>query len=87
MFGEVAWELLLMLYALDTGARQTVSTIASFLDTPKTTTIRWIEYLEQSGLIERSPHPTDKRFVFVGLTDNGKKTMELYLSDTLPSHD
>jgi DNA-binding MarR family transcriptional regulator len=87
MFGEVAWELLLTLYAHDASARQTVSSVTTLVEAPKSTTIRWIEYLEQLGLTQRAAHPTDKRSAFVELTDKGRRSMEAYLSDTLPHHD
>ena len=83
MFGEPAWEMLLRLYMLDSGQRQTLSRLAEFCGAPKTTAIRWIEYLEVQRLIRRESHPNDKRAEFVELTDRAREALELYLSETL----
>lgn len=83
MFGEPAWDMLLLLYACQAGTRYTASRLAQFSGLSKATAYRWIEYLEREQLIRRDPHPTDTRSTFVGLTDKGKSSLELYLSDTL----
>lgn len=81
MFGEPAWEMLLALYAADGGERLTVSALAMQSGSSKATALRWIEYLEHQGLIERQAHPTDQRAAFAKLTDQGKEVLEGYLSD------
>lgn len=84
MFGEPAWEMLLILYTSDCGPRQTIGRLAEFAGASKTTSLRWIDYLEAQHLILRTSHPTDKRVAFVELTDKGRDAIELYLSDTVP---
>jgi DNA-binding MarR family transcriptional regulator len=48
-----------------------------------TTALRWIEYLVAQKLIVRESHPTDRRAVFVELSDKGRALIELYLYETL----
>ena len=84
MFGEPAWEILLLLYIVESGPRQTIGRLADLADASKSTALRWVDYLEAQGLVRREAHPTDKRAAFVELTDKGHAALELYLSDTLP---
>lgn len=79
MFGEPAWEVLLLLYATGSGAPQSLTQLASFIGTSRTTATRWIDYLEAQSLVTREADPTDKRTVFVELTDRGKHAMEAFL--------
>jgi DNA-binding MarR family transcriptional regulator len=84
MFGEPAWDVLLSLFvgepAIDA---MTVSRIAQMTDTPLSSALRWVDYLESQHLIIRHAHPTDRRSSMVELTDVGRTQLELYLSDTL----
>ena len=81
IFGEAAWDILLMLYIADsTGALQTQATLAKALATPPTTIQRWIDYLEKERLVQRSPHPTDRRTAFVTLLGKGRTALERYLA-------
>jgi DNA-binding MarR family transcriptional regulator len=82
MFGEPAWEILLLLYALQSGPRPTVSRLAELSGATKSTALRWLEYLESQRWVQREPHPTDKRAIFVNLTENGRAALEAYLSGT-----
>ena len=83
MFGEPAWDMLLLLYARDASARQTIGRLSNLSGTTKSTTLRWIDYLEQEQLVRREAHPTDRRAAFVQLTDKGRDAVELYLSETV----
>ena len=85
MFGEPAWDMLLLLYAHDEGTRQTLSRLAELSGTTKTTALRWIDYLEKEHLVTRHAHPTDRRAVFVQITTKGRQAIELYLCDTAGS--
>lgn len=80
MFGEPAWEMLLLLYVSASGARQTTSRLAALAGASKSTAIRWMDYLETQGLIGREASPLDKRVIYVELTAKGKDVLELYLS-------
>lgn len=84
MFGEPAWDMLLALYITDfSGGRQTISKLVDWVNSPRTTANRWIDYLEKERLIEREPHAHDRRFIYVGLTEKGRRLLDDYFS-TLP---
>ena len=84
MFGEPAWEMLLLLYLAASESRRTLGQLGKLAGTSKSSTLRWIDYLDQHGLVRREPHPTDKRAVFVELTKKGRHSLDLYLSGTFP---
>lgn len=80
IFGEPAWDILLVLYVTDvSGDRQTIGKLAEWITTPPSTVFRWAGYLERERLIERSPHPTDRRIVFIKLSDKGRQGLDSYL--------
>ena len=87
MFGEPAWEMLLLLYVVESGPRQTISRLADLAGASKSTALRWIDYLDAQRLVRRESHPTDRRAAFVELTEKARGAIELYLSDTLPPND
>lgn len=80
LFGEPAWEILLALYVTeDAGARFTLSKLAECIGVPLSTAVRWVNTLEESGLVGRLDHPTDRRIIFVRLLDKGRKALDAYL--------
>ncbi len=82
IFGEPAWEILLVLYLGASGSRRTIGGLAELARISKSTALRWIDSLDRRGLVRRVPHPTDKRAVFIELTQDARKAMDLYLSGT-----
>jgi DNA-binding MarR family transcriptional regulator len=86
MFGEPAWDMLLILYASMTdGSRLSVGRLSSLAGAPPTTALRWLDYLEMERLVVRESNPDDRRSDFVDLTDKGRSVMEQYLSETSES--
>lgn len=83
LFGEPAWEMLLLLYVARTTQRYTVGQLAQASGAPKSSGARWIDHLEQQGLVEKDQHPTDRRTAFVRLSQKGQDELSLYLSETL----
>jgi DNA-binding MarR family transcriptional regulator len=84
MFGEAAWDMLLALYITDfAGRRQTISKLVDWANAPRSTANRWMDYLEKERLIARSPHPNDRRFTLVDLTEKGRRLLDEYFG-TLP---
>jgi DNA-binding MarR family transcriptional regulator len=82
MLGEPAWDVLLLVYAGDvSGDRLTPTKLARLTGTPPSTVSRWIEYLEQQQLVQREPHPNDKRIFFVRLLPQGRQAMTNYLTE------
>ena len=85
MFGEPAWDMLLALYITDSERRQTIGQLTQLAENPGTTALRWLDYLEREGLVERESHPTDRRAVFMRISDKGQKALDSYFSELLAS--
>lgn len=86
IFGEAAWDILLILYVMDNaGPRLSVTRLMQFAGVPITTGLRWLSTLESQQLIQREPHPNDARSFYVLLSDKARELMETYLSETLAS--
>lgn len=84
MFGEAAWDILLVLYILDRGGpRQTLRSLIEHTQTPMTTANRWLDFLVDRALVGREPHPTDRRSAFVRLAPKGREMLDLYFSQTV----
>lgn len=80
LFADPAWDILLELYALRCEQRRTsVSKLSLGAAVPTTTALRWIEKLDQEGLVDREPDPCDARRIWVELSDRGFRAMESYL--------
>jgi len=73
---EAGWGLLLALYSMDSDAGSCAERrLADIADVSPTTTLRWIQRLEDAGLVSKMSTPTDKRVVRVSLTDRGRNAM------------
>ncbi|MES2902941.1 MAG: MarR family transcriptional regulator [Pseudomonadota bacterium] len=82
MFAEPAWDMLLRLYLADSAQeRQTIGQLTEGIETALTTVLRWVGYLEKEELVERQDHPTDRRIVFIRLTNKGRTALEAYLTE------
>lgn len=80
IFGEPGWDILLGLYITDmSGDRQTIGKLAEWLTAPPTTVMRWVAVLEREQLVGRRPHPTDRRIMFIELTEKGRRSLDVYL--------
>jgi DNA-binding MarR family transcriptional regulator len=82
MFGEPAWEMLLLLYLGEGGERQSQTGLADLSGAARSTAMRWIDHLVRRGFAHREDHPTDKRRNFIILSEKGRQLLELYLSET-----
>lgn len=82
MFGEPAWDILLVLYTEGGRQRQTVGTLANLAGHAPTTAIRWLDYLETQGFARREAHPVDRRSWFIELTDKAYRALDTYFSGT-----
>ena len=81
MFGEPGWDLLLNLYVVDRdGPRLTIGKVTQLAGVSLSTSLRWLEYLKDQGLITREHHPTDARTAYVALTDKAREALGSYLS-------
>lgn len=84
MFGEPAWDLLLVLYVTraDTPA-PAVSSLAKIAGIAITTAFRWIDYLEEKRLIVRDRSSDDGRALTVALSQDGRARLDDYFADVL----
>lgn len=81
LLGEPSWEMLLELLAAELEKQETsVSSLCIASDAPATTALRWMDKLEQEGLIQRRPDPADGRRIWVALSDKGRNAMVGYLT-------
>lgn len=77
MFGEPPFDMLLNLYVHEeTEARMPVSRLAELASVPRSTVLRWLDYLVGHGLVAREPGATYKRKLEVFLTDTGRKALD-----------
>lgn len=80
IFGEPAWDILLALYVIDDDKRRlSLRELATLASQPLTTSLRWLDYLEDQELVVRRPNPFDQRVVFVELSPKGRASMDEYL--------
>ena len=82
MLGEPVWDMLLALYCLPPrGEPLCVSSLCYAAGAPQTTALRWVQLMEQKGLIERSRDPADARRTYVSLSDDGDRMMTALLQN------
>lgn len=72
--------MLLALYVID-GEQRRLSTrqVARLANLSLTTTLRWLDYLQEQDLVGRQPNPFDHRVVYTELSDKGRAAMDGYL--------
>jgi DNA-binding MarR family transcriptional regulator len=81
IFGEPAWDILLLLYIAEQSlGRMSATKLADEIDAPLTTVVRWLNHLEMERLIERHGHPTDRRIMFIKLLEKGRNALDSYLA-------
>lgn len=84
LFGEAAWDILLVLYCAETKqVRLTISNVCDASGVPPTTALRWINRLESDGTIERAPHPSDGRVFRLKLSEEALQRMDELLDRSL----
>jgi DNA-binding MarR family transcriptional regulator len=80
LFGEPAWDILLLLYIAEQSlGRLTATRLAEQIGTPLTTVVRWLNHLELEQFVERQDHPTDRRIMFIKLLAKGRSALDSYL--------
>jgi DNA-binding MarR family transcriptional regulator len=85
LFSDPAWDILLELYAASLADRRlTVSRLADRTGVAMTTALRWINTLQQEGLLDRQDHPLDGRQVYHFLSQAGLQVMDSYFDDLSP---
>lgn len=85
LFGEPAWDILLGLYiARGGGYALSVTDACSEAPVPKTTALRWLEYLCTQGLAVKRDNRMDQRSTLVEISRQGITRMNTYLSEVVP---
>ena len=75
-FVEPTWDLLLDLYIAHHRGRIVITSGACIAaGVPLTTGLRWIEKLDEAGIVRRSPSPRDHRLVLISLTGESLEKM------------
>ena len=83
LFADPAWDILLELYAAELGQRRiAISSLCIGAAVPATTALRWINTLEQKGLISRQNDPFDGRRVYARLSESGLTSIDAYFANT-----
>lgn len=81
-FADPAWDILLELYAMKlAGDTATVGHLCNVAAVPATTALGWIKQLERGELVVRTPDKSDRRRIFVELSEHGAAMMERYFRD------
>jgi DNA-binding MarR family transcriptional regulator len=83
MFNEPAWDMLVALYIMDEAPAAT--DLAKLTNTPLTTAMRWIVYLEVHKLIIREPCAEDRRVQKIRLTEQARSNLQTLLSELVAS--
>jgi predicted transcriptional regulator len=84
LFGEPAWDMLLDLFIQKVAGRRVSSTsLCLGANVPYATGARYIERLEDEGLVLRFTPPDDKRLVLIDYTPHGFRRMRDYISQAV----
>ena len=82
LFADPAWDILLDLTAAQAEhARVSVTSLCIASGVPPTTALRWIGHMIEAGLLARVQDETDRRRVFIVLTDGAAKAMARYFAE------
>lgn len=81
LFSDPAYDILLELYAAKLGERSmSLQEIAQAIETPTSTTRRWVAALEHRGLAESAVDQSDPARVLISLTPDGATKLEHLLN-------
>lgn len=80
VIGEPVFDLLLSLYVRSGQEETSVTSLARPAGVPYSSAVRWISYLDDKGLVERTESRTDRRAICVRLTAYGRAVMDELLS-------
>ena len=78
--GEPVWDIVLVLYVCDGRRRMTTGDVIALSAVPSSTALRWFAVLEDAGLIIRNDCPTDKRVVYIELSDLGRAKLDTFFA-------
>lgn len=88
LFGEAPWDILLDLYINEVRSKSISVTSACLAsNVPPTTALRYIQELEQDGLVVREEDKRDLRRRYLKLSSSGRNKLEAYLAAQMGSSD
>jgi len=80
LFADPARDILLDLFAAgEEGRRISVTSCCVAAGVPSTTALRWIDLLNQKGIVIATPDEKDGRRILLSLSDQSRDAMALYL--------
>jgi DNA-binding MarR family transcriptional regulator len=72
LFSDPAWDILLELFAAKLGEREmSLADVARAIETPESTTKRWVAALEERGLVQSRIDVAKANVVWIRLTEQG----------------
>jgi len=77
MFGEAAWDILILLYRDE---NLSLADLAASSDTPLSTTGRWIDFLEGHQLVKRTRSGDDRGADRIVLSDEARRGLQSFFS-------
>lgn len=81
LFGEPGWNILLDLFECTLRGRPvSVSDASVASQAPPTTGLRWVQRLEELGLLERHRSPSDARVNYLTLTEHAQRQLRAYFN-------
>jgi DNA-binding MarR family transcriptional regulator len=81
LFGDAAWNILLLLYVLGSRQPQVSSTgFAKILGIPRSTALRWLNDLQDRGLVARAASPAGSSMHLVRLTAKARRSLDSYFA-------
>lgn len=82
LFADPAWDVLLELLEAELVHRRvSISDLFSAAAVPPSTALRWINRLEERGLVLRHSDPHDRRRVFIELAPETSRALYLYFAE------
>lgn len=82
LFTDPAWDILLDLAAARAeNAQVSVTSLCIASGVPPTTALRWIGLMTEAGLLERVKDQSDRRRVFIALSDRAAQAMASYFDE------
>ena len=72
--GGISYARMRLLGALHCGGSQIMSSISDELGVTRRNVTALVDALEEEGLVQRKPHPTDRRATIIELTERGFET-------------
>jgi DNA-binding MarR family transcriptional regulator len=81
LLGDPAWDMILSLYCAEgRDSKFSVTDLGNSVGLPQTTALRWINELEEAGLLDRRQDDRDRRRSFICLSDSARDKVTQWLT-------